>query len=120
VALAMLASGSIAIARLPSGLPARLLLLMLPFFVVSQACYSFISASWIAGTRAFDLDFARPVRDLQRLKQRLFERTGIANIAAYINAVPGVPRGVGYVDQGPLFHLDGTFEALDTYDPWYI
>jgi len=61
----------------------------------------------------------RPVRDLQRQKQRLFERTGIANIAAYINAVPGVPRGVGYVDQGPLFHLDGTFEALDTYDPWY-
>ena len=120
VALAMLASGSIAIARLPSGLPARLLLLMLPFFVVSQACYSFISASWIAGTRAFDFDFARPVRDLQRQKQRLFERTGIANIAAYINAVPGVPRGVGYVDQGPLFHLDGTFEALDTYDPWYI
>ena len=34
--------------------------------------------------------------------------------------MPGVPRGVGYVDQGALFHLDGTFEALDTYDPWYI
>ena len=120
VALAVLASGSIAIARMPPGLPARLLLAMLPFFVVSQACYSFISASWIAGTRAFDLDLTRPVRDLQRQKQRIFERAGIANIATYINAVPGVPRGVGYVDQGPLFHLDGTFEALDTYDPWYI
>jgi hypothetical protein len=120
VALAILASGAIAIGRLPSGMPARLLLAMLPFFVVSQAFYSFISASWVPGTHAFDFDLTRPVRDLQRQKQRIFERAGIANIATYINAVPGVPRGVGYADQGSLFHLDGTFEALDTYDPWYI
>ena len=98
-------------------MPARLVLAMLPFFVVFQAFYSFISASWVAGTRAFDFDLSRPVRDLQRQKQRLFERYGIANIATYIDAVPGAPRGVGYADQGALFHLDGTFEALDTYDP---
>jgi hypothetical protein len=120
VALAILAGGAVAIARLPAGLPARLLLAMLPFFVVSQACYSFISANWVPGTRAFDFDLTRPVRDLARQKQRVFERAGIANIATYINAVPGVPRGVGYAEQGALFHLDGTFEALDTYDPWYI
>ena len=120
VALAILASGAIAIGRLPAGMPVRVLLLMLPFFVVSQAFYSFISASWIPGTRAFDLDFSRPVRDLQRQKQRTFERAGIANIATYIHAVPGAPRGVGYADQAPLFQLDGTFEALDTYDPWYV
>jgi hypothetical protein len=120
VALAILASAAVAIARVPAGMPARLLLAMLPFFVVSQACYSFISASWVPGTRAFDFDLSRPVRDLQRQKQRIFERAGIANIATYINAVPGVPRGVGYAAQGALFHLDGTFEALDTYDPWYI
>ncbi len=120
VALAILASGFVALERVPSGMPTRILLAMLVLFVVSQAFYSFISASWIAGTRAFDFDLSRPVRDLQAQKQRMFERAGIANIATYINAVPGVPRGVGYVAQGPLFHLDGTFEALDTYDPWYV
>ena len=120
VALAILAGGALAIGGLAPGMAKRLVLAMLPFFVVSQAFYSFISASWVPGTRAFDFDLSRPVRDLQRQKQRLFERYGIANIATYIDAVPGVPRGVGYVDQGALFHLDGTFEALDTYDPWYI
>src|SRR5262249_15620261 len=119
VALAILASGCVALSALPRGMPARLLLAMLPFFVFSQACYSFMSASWVTGTRAFDFDFERPVRDLKRQKQRILERAGIANIATYISAVPGVPRGVGYADQGPLFRLDGTFEALDTYDPWY-
>jgi hypothetical protein len=120
VALAMLASGSLALARVPAGIATRLLLAMLPFFVVSQACYSFMSASWVTGTRAFDFDFSLPVRDLRNQKQRILERAGMANIATYISAVPGVPRGVGYADQGPLFRLDGTFEALDTYDPWYI
>ncbi len=120
VALAILASGSLAIARMPQGTSTRLLLAMLPFFVFSQACYSFMSASWVTGTRAFDFDFSRPVRDLRAQKQPILERAGIANIATYISAVPGVPRGVGYADQGSLFRLDGTFEALDTYDPWYI
>jgi hypothetical protein len=60
------------------------------------------------------------VRDLKRQKQPILERAGIANIATYISAVPGVPRGVGYVDQGSLIRLDGTIEALDTYNPWYI
>jgi hypothetical protein len=120
VALAILASASAAIARVPKGIATRVLLAMLAFFVVSQACYSFMSASWITGTRAFDFDFSRPVRDLKAQKQRILERAGIANIATYVSAVPGAPRGVGYADQGPLFRLDGTFEALDTYDPWYI
>lgn len=120
VALAILASGCLAIGRVPPGMPARILIAMLPLFVVSQACYSFMSASWVTGTRAFDFDLSRPVRDLQRQKQRILERAGMANIATYIAAVPGAPRGVGYVDQGPLFRLDGTFEALDTYDPWYV
>jgi hypothetical protein len=120
VALAILASGSVAIARMPQGIAARLLLAMLPFFVFSQACYSFMSASWVTGTRAFDFDLSRPVRDLKAQKQRIFEHAGIANIATYVSAVPGVPRGVGYADQGSLFRLDGTFEALDTYDPWYV
>jgi hypothetical protein len=119
-ALAILASACVALDRLPAGTPTRVLLAMLPLFVVSQACYSFISANWVPGTRAFDFDFSRPVRDLQQQKQRIFERAGIPSIATYIAAVPGAPRGVGYIEQGPLFRLDGTFEALDTYDPWYL
>ena len=45
VALAILASGALAIGGLAPGMAKRLVLAMLPFFVVSQAFYSFISAS---------------------------------------------------------------------------
>jgi len=47
-----------------------------------------------AGTRAcaFDFDLSPSIRNLQRQKRRVFERAGIANIATYINAMPGVPR----------------------------
>lgn len=118
IALAILAGGYLALRALPPGMPARMLLAMLPLFVLSQAWYSFLSAGWSAGTRAFDLDFTHTVRTLQKEKLRVFEKDGIANIATYIEAVPGVPRGVGYVSDGPLFRLDGTFEALNMYEFW--
>jgi hypothetical protein len=118
VALAILAGGYLALRALPSGMPVRMLLAMLPLFVVAQGWYSFLSAGWAAGTRAFDVDFNHGVRDLRKQKLRQFQRAGITNIAAYVTAVPGVPRGVGYVSDGPLFQLDGTFEALNMYEFW--
>jgi hypothetical protein len=118
VALAMLAGGYVALRALPPGMPVRLLLAMLPLFAVSQAWYSFLSAGWGTGTRAFDVNFGHSTRDLRKQKLRIFEQAGIANIANYIDAVPGVPRGVGYVTDGALFRLDGTFEALNMYGFW--
>ena len=99
-------------------MPARLLLAMLPFFVVSQAAYSFLSAGWSSGTRAFDLDFTRGVRDLPQQKTSIFERRGHRGHRDYMRAVPGMPRGVGYVADSPAFRLAATFEALNIYDYW--
>lgn len=118
LALAILIGGYAALKRLPSGMPTRLLLATLPLFVLSQAAYSFLSAGWAAGTRAFDFDFTRSVRDLPEQNERAFQAAGIAGIAAYLQAVPGIPRGVGYVTDGPAFRLPATFETLNFYDYW--
>ena len=118
LALAILVGGYAALKRLPSGMPTRLLLAMLPLFVVSQAAYSFVSAGWSSGTRAFDFDLTRSVRDLPQQNDKIFQATGIAAIAEYLRAVPGIPRGVGYVADSPAFRLAATFETLNFYDYW--
>ena len=118
IALAILVGGYAALKRLPQGMPSRLLLAMLPFFVVIQAAYSFVSAGWAAGTRAFDLDFTRDVRDLKLQNETIFKANGIYGIAEYLRAVPGIARGVGYVADGPAFRLAATFETLNFYDYW--
>jgi hypothetical protein len=118
IALAILVGGYAALKRLPPGMPARVLLATLPLFVVFQAAYSFVSAGWSAGTRAFDLDFTRSVRDLRRENQRIFQSQGIEGIAEYLRAVPGIARGVGYVADTPAFRLASTFETLNFYEYW--
>ncbi len=118
LALAILVGGYSALRRLPPGMPTRLLLAMLPLFVVSQAAYSFLSAGWSSGTRAFDFDFTRSVRDLPQQNDKIFQAAGIAGIAEYLRAVPGIPRGVGYVADSPAFRLAATFETLNFYDYW--
>lgn len=118
IALAILIGGYAALKRLPPGMPTRVLLATLPLFVVFQAAYSFVSAGWSAGTRAFDLDFTRSVRDLRRENQRIFQSQGIEGIAEYLRAVPGTARGVGYVADTPAFRLASTFETLNFYEYW--
>jgi hypothetical protein len=118
IALAILVGGYAALKRLPEGIPARLLLAMLPLFVVFQASYSFVSAGWVGGTRVFDFDFGRSVRDLRQQNEKIFQGGGIAVIAEYLRAVPGIPRGVGYVADGPAFRLSATFETLNFYEYW--
>ena len=76
LALAILVGGYAALKRLPPGMPTRLLLAMLPLFVVSQAAYSFVSAGWSSGTRAFDFDFTRRVRDLRQTERQDFPGRG--------------------------------------------
>ncbi|HKE48298.1 MAG TPA: hypothetical protein VKB52_09535 [Rhodanobacteraceae bacterium] len=118
IALAVLLGAFAALKRLPPGLPTRLLLAMLPLFVVFQAWYGFVSAGWATGTRAFDLDFARGVRDLRLQNERVFRANGIETVAEYLRAVPGIARGVGYVADGPAFRLAATFETLNFYGFW--
>ncbi len=118
LALAILVGGYAALKRLPPGMPTRILLAMLPLFVVSQAAYSFLSAGWSSGTRVFDFDFTRSVRDLPEQNGKIFQAAGIAAIAEYLRAVPGIPRGVGYVADSPAFRLAATFETLNFYDYW--
>jgi hypothetical protein len=118
IALAILVGGYAALKRLPPGMPVRLLLATLPLFVVFQAAYSFVSAGWSAGTRAFDFDFTRSVRDLRRQNERIFQSRGVEGIADYLRAVPGVARGVGYVADAPAFRLAATFEPLNFYEYW--
>ena len=118
IALAILLGAFAALKRLPPGLPTRLLLALLPLFVLCQASYSFVSAGWAAGTRAFDLDFTRNVRDLKLQNRRIFAANGIEAIAEYLRAVPGIARGVGYVADGPAFRLAATFETINFYDFW--
>ena len=118
IALAILIGGYAALKRLPPGMPARLLLATLPLFVVFQAAYSFVSAGWSNGTRAFDLDFTRGVRDLRKENERIFQSNGIYGIAEYLRAVHGIARGVGYVADVPAFRLEATFETLNFYEYW--
>ena len=110
--------GYAALKRLPAGMPTRLLLATLPLFVVFQAAYSFVSAGWSSGTRAFDFDFAKSVRDQRGASARIFQAAGIEGIAEYLRAVPGTARGVGYVTDGPAFRLPATFETLNFYEYW--
>ena len=119
LALAILAGGYLALTRLPSGMPKRLLVAMLPLFILFQASYSFVSAGWSPGTRPFDLDFTRGVRDLRGENRRVFEYAGIYGIAEYLRAVHGIPRGIGYVADEPAFRLPATFETMKFYGYWY-
>jgi hypothetical protein len=116
--LAIAIGGYAALKRLPEGMPSRLLLATLPLFVVFQAAYSFVSAGWATGTRAFDWDFSRTVRDLPHENKRIFQAGGIAYIADYLRAVPGTARGVGYVNDRSAFRLPATFETLNFYEYW--
>jgi hypothetical protein len=118
LALAIAIGGYAALKRLPEGMPTRLLLATLPLFVVFQAAYSFVSAGWATGTRTFDWDLSRTVRDLPHENKRIFEAGGIAYIADYLRAVPGIARGVGYVNDRPAFRLPATFETLNFYEYW--
>lgn len=55
-------------------------------FAFFQAAYSFASAAWTPGTRSFDLDFSRGVRDSRKREQALIATAGLTEIADYLRA----------------------------------
>ncbi|MDC8012037.1 hypothetical protein [Tahibacter soli] len=83
-------------------------------FALFQAAYAFCSASWITGTREFDLHFDRGPRDTRKLDRAAFETHGMARIAQYLRALPGAPRVVGCADFGASARLPARFEDLVT------
>lgn len=83
-------------------------------FALFQAAYAFCSASWVTGTRAFDLHFDRGPRDTRKLDRATFETNGMTRIAEYLRVQPGAPRVVGCADFGASARLPARFEDLVT------
>lgn len=91
-----------------------LALVCLPAFVFFQSGYSFASAAWTPGTRAFDMDFSRSPRALRHQRLRLTEYYGLSTISAYIASLPHDARGSGVVADEVQFWLPGRFEDFAT------
>lgn len=64
----------------------RTLLAGVLLFTGFQAAYSFASAAWTPGTRTFDLDFSRGVRDSRKRTAALLADAGLTEIAGYLRA----------------------------------
>jgi hypothetical protein len=119
IALAIVLGAYVALRALPAGIARRTLIATLPMFVLIQAAYCFISADWSTGTRAFDTDLKRSVRDLRKDQWTRVQYAGIAGVSEYLRVVHGTPRAVGYVADAIAFRLPGTFETLTFYEYWY-
>jgi hypothetical protein len=80
-----------------------------------QAGYSFVSAAWNPGTRAFDLDLTRGFHAYRQQRKHDFEQACLAAIAERLRSARQTPRVVGYLASGTLgFELPCTFEDLTT------
>ncbi len=86
----------------------------LPAFAAFQAGYSFVSAAWTPGTRAFDLEFGQSWRDLRRARNRELEWAGLTGIAAYLREADGSPRVIGSVESQAMNWLPARFEDVAT------
>ncbi|MGH8171836.1 MAG: hypothetical protein ACREPX_01735, partial [Rhodanobacteraceae bacterium] len=118
MSLGILLGGAIAIRHLGVG-PRRLLIGMLGAFVLFQASYSFASAAWATGTRPFDFDFSRSVRDTKLERRKLFHDEGIERIAEFLRKAPRPAHAIGYVRHHVGFRLQATFEHMVYYKYWY-
>jgi len=91
-----------------------LALACLPAFVAFQACYSFASAAWTPGTRAFDLNFSQSPRGMRRLRKTMLENAGMWRIAAVLHELPRATRVSGIAETPAQFWLPARFEDLPT------
>ncbi len=86
----------------------------LPAFALFQATYSFASAGWVPGTRAFDLDLTRDWQESRRERWSRLQRAGLATIGRYLKEQDGLTRSVGYAAEPESFLLPSRFEYLPT------
>jgi hypothetical protein len=112
---AILVGGAAAFKRLANERLAFVVALAcLPAFVLFQAAYSFASASWATGTRAFDLDLGRGWRDSRLTRWARLNYAGLERIGHYLKDRDDVTRSVGYVAEPVSFLLPTRFEYLPT------
>lgn len=112
---ATILTGGAAFGRLASAPRAfAVALACLPAFATFQAGYSFVSAAWTPGTRAFDLEFGQSWRDLRRARNRELEWAGLTGIAAYLREADGKPRVIGAVESQAMNWLPARFEDVAT------
>lgn len=112
---ATILAGGAAFTRLASAPRAfAVALACLPVFATFQAGYSFVSAAWTPGTRAFDLEFGQSWRDLRRGRNRELEWAGLTGIAAYLRETSGTPRVIGAVESEAMNWLPARFEDVAT------
>ncbi len=90
----------------------RGVLACIPAFVLFQAGYSFISGSWVTGTRAMDANFSRPFKEMRSSYARQLEYYGLTEIANYLKRMPGHPRAVGLIEVPAIFLLPARYEDL--------
>jgi hypothetical protein len=79
-----------------------------------QASYSFTSAAWVPGTRAFDLELGRSWKGLRDVQSRTLAAAGLGAIGARLREEPDSVRAVGYAREPASFWLPGRFEYLRT------
>jgi hypothetical protein len=103
----------IAFSRLSTLTTRVIIIACLPFFIAFQAVYSFTSAGWTPGTRAFDLHFGQGWRNLHSLRKQSPGEAGLSVISAWLAAEPKLPRVVGYVQEPADFLLPARFEHLN-------
>lgn len=110
---AIACSGAAAFRRL-EGRP-RLLAVMLVCLIGFggfQAAFSFVSAAWTPGTRAFDLDFSKSPRGMRRMRTAQLEGAGLAQIGRFLHGTPPATRATGVVETTAQFWLPLCFEDL--------
>jgi hypothetical protein len=83
---------------------------LLAFAIASSAIF-FVTASWGPGTRAFDANFFRPLRDLKSRSSKVFADNGMTAIARYLSVMPKGTRVVGDIG-GVGFWLPVRYEPL--------
>lgn len=110
---AIACSGAAAFRRLEDR--PRLLAVMLACLVAFggfQAAFSFVSAAWTPGTRAFDLDFSKSPRGMRRLRTAQLEGAGLLRIGRFLHGTPPATRATGLVETTAQFWLPLCFEDL--------
>ena len=86
----------------------------LPAFALFQASYSFTSAAWVPGTRAFDFELGRSWKGLRKARPGILASAGLGAIGAKLSEEPDSVRVVGYAQEPASFWLPGRFEYLRT------
>jgi len=88
----------------------RVMLLSLALFIAFHSAYSFVSAGWGLGTRAWDGDFMRSNRDSPDADASALKAEGLGGVAAWLHGQGGRERVMGSTLVG--YRLPARYEHL--------